>query len=278
MSFINWGSESPEQLAIRRRLEQEAVYEQAVRMARAKQKAGQAPTAGMGGGSLPEALPEYCGENKLVVNTTKFMVDILKPRVNPFFPSAEDFDTYVTAEEAPLETATRAYRDSYIKAEYENLLAEFFYKTEPTATLPSPVPPSSKFNKIDVELSSPTSWFCKEVSKYEEWTTSGAADEMPEVIELNILTAVETTGALPNTGNSGDIIWVITPGEWYAWNKNSNDWETSYYDTYIEPTRMRMAQIRDTYYKAKNEIFYALSPFLYASKYIPEFRIKKDKL
>lgn len=31
MSFINWGSESPEQLAIRRQLEEQAIYEQAVR-------------------------------------------------------------------------------------------------------------------------------------------------------------------------------------------------------------------------------------------------------
>jgi hypothetical protein len=46
MSFINWGSESPEQLAIRRRLEQDAIYEQAARMAQAKQQAG-------GGRALP---------------------------------------------------------------------------------------------------------------------------------------------------------------------------------------------------------------------------------
>jgi len=31
MSFINWGSESPEQLAIRRQIEEQALYEQAVR-------------------------------------------------------------------------------------------------------------------------------------------------------------------------------------------------------------------------------------------------------
>ena len=51
MSFINWGSESPEQLAIRRRLEQEAIYEQAARMARARQRAGNA-VAGSGGDPL----------------------------------------------------------------------------------------------------------------------------------------------------------------------------------------------------------------------------------
>jgi len=51
MTLINWGSESPEQLAVRRRLEEQAVYEQAARMAQAKQRAGQS-VAGSGGDPL----------------------------------------------------------------------------------------------------------------------------------------------------------------------------------------------------------------------------------
>lgn len=47
MSFINWGSESPEQLAIRKQIEEQALYEQAVRSARAR--AGQTPGVGSGG-------------------------------------------------------------------------------------------------------------------------------------------------------------------------------------------------------------------------------------
>ena len=48
MGFINWGSENPEHLAERRRLEEEAIYEQAVRMARMRGNATQ--TAGAVGG------------------------------------------------------------------------------------------------------------------------------------------------------------------------------------------------------------------------------------
>jgi hypothetical protein len=49
MAFINWGSESPEQLAIRRRFEEQTMYEQMVQMAQSR--AGQAPgVAGVGGG------------------------------------------------------------------------------------------------------------------------------------------------------------------------------------------------------------------------------------
>lgn len=46
MQFINWGEESPEQKAIRARYEQEALLEQAARIARAR--AGQAPGGSYG--------------------------------------------------------------------------------------------------------------------------------------------------------------------------------------------------------------------------------------
>jgi hypothetical protein len=39
MAFINWGSERPEQLALRKHLEDQALYEQAVRMSQARNSA-----------------------------------------------------------------------------------------------------------------------------------------------------------------------------------------------------------------------------------------------
>ena len=54
MHFINWGTESPEQLAIRRRIEEQALYEQAVRAA--IQRAGQTP--GVAGSSKPNPNPK----------------------------------------------------------------------------------------------------------------------------------------------------------------------------------------------------------------------------
>ena len=50
MSYINWGSESPEQLAIRRQIEEQALYEQAVRATRARNRARNTPGAAAGGG------------------------------------------------------------------------------------------------------------------------------------------------------------------------------------------------------------------------------------
>ena len=51
MSFINWGSESPEQLAIRRQLEERLLFEQAVRISQARNRAGNTPGVAGGGGS-----------------------------------------------------------------------------------------------------------------------------------------------------------------------------------------------------------------------------------
>lgn len=49
MSYINWGNETPEQLARRRQLEEESLYEQAAQTVRAR--SGQSPFGGAGGSS-----------------------------------------------------------------------------------------------------------------------------------------------------------------------------------------------------------------------------------
>jgi hypothetical protein len=54
MSFINWGNESPEQIAIRRQIEQQAIFEQAARVR--AMRAGNAPGVA-GGSNQQEELP-----------------------------------------------------------------------------------------------------------------------------------------------------------------------------------------------------------------------------
>ena len=68
MSYINWGSESPEQLAIRRQIEEQALYEQAVRSTRARNRAGNTPGAAAGGGG-------YLALAVLAVNILTLTVD-----------------------------------------------------------------------------------------------------------------------------------------------------------------------------------------------------------
>ena len=50
--LFDWGNRNPEQRAEQRRLEMDAIYEQAVRMAQARNRAGNAPGAVGGGKSL----------------------------------------------------------------------------------------------------------------------------------------------------------------------------------------------------------------------------------
>lgn len=57
MSLFNWGNETPEQRAIRAKLEQDTLYEQAVRMSQAR--AGNAPGAAAGsGGNVNSTIPQ----------------------------------------------------------------------------------------------------------------------------------------------------------------------------------------------------------------------------
>jgi hypothetical protein len=71
MSFINWGNESAEMRAIRARLEQEALYEQAVRMANARNRGNSSPFGGAGSAgntSIQPVLPVDPSANNYVEN------------------------------------------------------------------------------------------------------------------------------------------------------------------------------------------------------------------
>ena len=98
MSYINWGSESPDQLALRRRIEEHALYEQAVRVARAR--AGQAPGAVGEGSSLPRAIKISARTATVsyvdpVTNIIKiFVVDYDNPEDLAF---SQDLDTKIDA-------------------------------------------------------------------------------------------------------------------------------------------------------------------------------------
>jgi hypothetical protein len=69
MSMFNWGGETPEQRAIKARLEQEALYEQAIRMTQARNRGNNSMFGGAGSGSSDQGLPSNCIQ--FVVNTTQ---------------------------------------------------------------------------------------------------------------------------------------------------------------------------------------------------------------
>jgi hypothetical protein len=70
MSLFNWGSETPEQRAIRAKIEQEALYEQAVRMAQARNRGNNAQFGGAGGGgssASPNVTIETANQSTLII-------------------------------------------------------------------------------------------------------------------------------------------------------------------------------------------------------------------
>ena len=272
MSFINWGSESPEQLAMRRRLEEQAVYEQAARMAQARQKAGNAQ-AGVGGGSLSVS---PCIKDKLIVPFSFYNADLLNPSMSQYIPTANELET-IDLTSGVKDTALRAYRDAYIQAVYENLESEFFYNRPATSELPSPMPETTMYFP-GILHNSPTSFWCTNVLEYEEWQSSGADVELVGVEKLNTLPSVELEADLPESGNPGEIIWVSSETKWYAWNKNILSWSSDYYDTYISSTHVAMRDESVLSVLKKSDIFNASRALLFAAKYIPEYRIKKDNL
>jgi hypothetical protein len=83
MSFINWGSESPEQLAIRRQIEERLLFEQAARVSQARNRAGNTP--GVAGGGNPNW------------SNSCTLVPIFWPTdINDFDSHTIEFDTPVT--------------------------------------------------------------------------------------------------------------------------------------------------------------------------------------
>lgn len=93
MHFINWGLESPEQLAIRRRLEQEAIYEQAIRALQARNRAGNAPGVGSGRQVI---------ENTGWIESALAALNLRWAEVTSLVPNRYCFwDDYVTTDSGP---------------------------------------------------------------------------------------------------------------------------------------------------------------------------------
>lgn len=270
MSFINWGEETPEQKATRRYFEeQQALFEQAVRMSRTTG----AMAGAAGSGQTGESLPSYCGGDKAMVKYQYVGFNVLSKE---FEPSFEDLDTYSTPESTA--TPIRAWRDAWLKAQSDNAIEVYDRKTYLTQPLPEVYPVVEPFSRLDLITEQNATWYCKNVDEYPEWADDNTDIELPGIKELNIRDAVQSTNQLSASGSPGDIIWVIDDNLWYAWDKNTSAWSNSYYNGFIRNTHLVGLAKRDAALKAKNELVLALNPFVWAAKYVPEFRIKKDNL
>jgi hypothetical protein len=270
MSFINWGHETPEQKAARKRFEEDqAIFEQMMSAATA------AAAAAAGGGGVGVRVPAYCGGEKVLREFIYFDFDLLTS--NKFKPTDLDFETYDSLQE-DLEGDFRADRDEYVKRENENALnleSGRISQIQPVVPFPEP----TIYHKA-LKTSTPiTRW--KPVTEYAEWTTETGdpvatpAEKMPTVKYLNYLNEVEFGSDTKSlSGNPGDIVYAIDENRYYGWDPDAGEFSTDFYNTWMQGVAAAQRADRDAAAKHKNELILSTRPFLFASKYILDYKLK----
>lgn len=273
MSFINWGNETPEQKAARRRFEEEQALFEQMMSASAAAAAAAAGAAG-GGGGIPG--PSYCGGDKIIKTYTFPGLDFLDDAA--FRPADAELLNYDLTQ-PDLDTNYRAARDARLKRQNENVNSEAEGKISRIEPLPD-YAPSTVYHRGIVREVECTWWL--NTDDYEEWTISdgdtglSAADVMPGVKQFTFLDEVQTKNDFPATGKLGEVIYSIDAGSFYAWD--GDNFDADFYKKYVDPTYGAMRSSRDKSIKSKNEVILSMSPFIWASYYIIDYRVNKDNL
>ena len=272
MSFINWGHETPEQREIRRRMEEQMMFEQA-----AFQAATAAAAAAAGSGGHGISLPKYCGGEKAISPQNNYF-DLQYLISDRYRMTDEDFDTYDRLVEDDLGSEFRAVRNAYLKKQNENAVNRELGKISDIVELP-PLPESTKFYSNVLTDSQHTQWL--PVTEYESWTEVKAtgfspADKMPEVKYFNYLTEVASPANLPTSGNPGEIVYVMSDGTFYSWDPDAGEFTSNFFETYVADVVSAQRVDRDNAAKYKNQLSNSITSFLYANKYILDYKIKKS--
>jgi hypothetical protein len=273
MSFINWGEESQEQKAIRRRFEEEqALFEQMMSAA----TAAAAAAAGAAGGSILG--PVYCGGDK-VTKTYEFPgLDFLDD--SAFAPTPSELLNYDKTQ-IDLDTDYRAARDARHKQQNENVIAESQSRISRIDDLPE-YAPSTVFHKGIVREVKSTWWL--NTDDYDSWTADNLetgkspADVMPGVKQFTFLPEAPNKEAFPASGKPGEVIYCLDCGQFYAWDNELQHFTDNFFNNYVDPVYGEMRSNRDSSTKGMNQVVLSMQPFIWASYYLPDYRIVKDNL
>jgi hypothetical protein len=271
MAFINWGEESEEQKAIRRKMEDQMIFEQMMSAA----AAAAAAAAGSGGRGI--SLPKYCGGEKAISPQNNYF-DLQYLISDRYRMTDEDFDTYDRLVEDDLGVEFRAARDLYLKKQSENAVARELGKISNIVELP-PLPESTKFYSNVLTDSQHTQWL--PVTEYESWTEVkvtgfSPADKMPGVKYFNYLTEVASPANLPTSGNPGEIVHVMSDGTFYSWDPDAGEFTSNFFETYVADVVSVQRDNSGDAAKYKNQLSNSITSFLYANKYILDYKIKKS--
>jgi hypothetical protein len=94
---------------------------------------------------------------------------------------------------------------------------------------------------------------------------------LPNVTKINRLPAVASVSLLPEVGNPGDVIRILSEGDEYAWDPQNQEWSRGFYTRFLGTFDEHIRPIRDAKLKAKNELALAMRPHLFAALHIPSF-------
>jgi hypothetical protein len=120
-------------------------------------------------------------------------------------------------------------------------------------------------------------------STYVGWTTPDAllggdslADRLPTVINITWITAVDTTGLLPATGQPGNAINVLSPSTSYLWDPTLSVWSEDLYTVYYNNVGYSKGSQIATLRAAINAVILSMRPFTWSADYAPCHRLKKE--
>lgn len=257
-----------------------------------------------GGGGIKKAAPK-----KIIASIYRFC-DFLTDTKHK--PTQSELINYNRTEQEDYDMAYRIYRDNvYSKptGEYNNFFIQYggYSINPPTKPIPN-FPVGSVFYKGPVSDTNYTIWTFSSLieepiifypqpdppnnndgsnimATYGDknnlinlWQQDNFDVLLPGVENINFLPAINDISELPTIGNPGDIITLISDGTWYAWDPTLNVFSTTFYEALDNNVLTTMRARRDAHGKAANELNLAISPFIWATLYIPEFRIVKDVL
>ena len=148
---------------------------------------------------------------------------------------------------------------------------------EPITSYPDPAPPNQNDGSNVM-----ASWGYKD-NLLNMWEDEGLDVLLPGVLNFNFLPAIEVGDPLPTTGNPGDILYERVVGtesvnNYYAWDPALGEFTTAFYAVIDNVIGAQMRGRRDAHAKAANEAFLSSGPFVWATLYMPEYRVVKDLL
>jgi hypothetical protein len=227
-------------------------------------------------------------------------------------PTTYQLDYYGSATGSDVDgyadTNFRASRDAFYKSQNELFLRRIISPSY-SVNIDS-FPDATIYNKVSLKKVKIACWseYLSDISEplytdddfIKNWTTPSnliniwfepspntglkPSDVLPGVNIVNILPGVDENN-IPITGNPGDVLPVfdidpLDPSSsflyYYAWDQANNEFNSTFYNDYFEQIQNTKRERGNSISREFSSLILSIQPFLWASEYIPSYRVKKD--